>query len=153
MSVERVLEGRRLGDPQRISADLADAIRRGDIRGAGECFSRNGCLVTPDDTAVYGREAIVDLLRQLNANVVDLEIDRVRAIAGEEMALSSERWTLRFESPEGSYRRSSLALLVIKRVEGLWKIAIAAPWGWPRVEDQLVARPMASSGNESIRPM
>lgn len=138
--------------PGHVSADLSEAILSGNVRRAAESFTREGCLITPDRTVVHGRDAIAEILRQLSLIVVSIEVEHVSAVRGDDTVLSSERWNIRLQGPEGAYRRTSLATLVIRRVEDCWKLAIAAPWGWPGA-DQLVARPIASSGNESIRPM
>lgn len=51
---------------------FTQALSRGDLDSAAACFARDGCLITPDATAV----------------------------------------------------------LVLRWIEGAWKLVIAAPWGW-----------------------
>ena len=131
---------------------LREAILRGEARKAAACFTRDGCLVTPDDTVVHGRAAIAAVLRQLSANLVGLRAEHLAALAADDVALVYERWTIQLAGPEpDGYVRSPLATLVARRVEGRWKLAIAAPWGWPRGA-QLVASPIASSGKAIMMP-
>lgn len=138
--------------PSEASAALTEAIARGDAIAAARCFARDGCLITPDNTAVQGRETIATILRQLSGSVVGLETEQLNLVATGESALLYERWLFRHAAPDArTYLRSSVATLLTRVVEGRWKLAIAAPWGWPQAP-QLEARPIAISGKAIMTP-
>jgi hypothetical protein len=46
---------------------FARALSRGNLAAALGCFAEDGCLLTPDATAVHGRERIRPLLLQPGA--------------------------------------------------------------------------------------
>jgi uncharacterized protein (TIGR02246 family) len=139
--------------PETVSAALGEALTRGDVKAARNCFTRDGCLVTPDDTAVHGRDEIGHVLEQLAASSIEVRIEKMAMVATSEAALSHERWTIVFrEGRPEPYIRSFVATLLMRPVEGHWKLAIAAPWGWPGGDPQLVASPSASSGKAIITP-
>lgn len=137
--------------PEEVSAAFGEAISRGDVKAASECFTRDGCLVTPDDTAVHGRREVARVLLQLVASSISVETERLRTLATGGAALSHERWTIAFNGGDDPYVRSFAATLLLRPVEGRWKLAVAAPWGWPAAP-QLVASPIASRGKAIITP-
>jgi len=109
---------------------FARALSAGDLDGATACFARDGCLITPDATAVHGRERIRPLLAQLIARRTEIEIELSNVVTAGEVVLASERWRMR-SGPGGEAPRIEQVLsptLVLRFVEGEWKLAIAAPW-------------------------
>ena len=109
------------------------ALSGGDLDGASACFARDGCLITPDATAVHGRDRIRPLLAQLIARRVEIEVELSSTVAGGGVALIQERWRLRAAGAGGARVEQILqATLTTARVEGEWKLLIAAPWGWGR---------------------
>jgi ketosteroid isomerase-like protein len=51
-------------------------------------------------------------------------------VAGD-VAFASERWTIGIDGVEGSrFEQSCNTALVLHRIEGRWKLALLAPWGW-----------------------
>jgi ketosteroid isomerase-like protein len=119
--------------PVRDAASHAfvDALSRGDLEGASACFARHGCLITPDATAVHGRERIRPLLAQLIARGTRIEVEQSSAVAAGEVVVVRERWRLSAGGVEGARVEQMLtATLAISLVEGEWKLAVVAPWGW-----------------------
>jgi uncharacterized protein (TIGR02246 family) len=109
---------------------FTSALSGGDLHGASTCFTREGCLITPDGTAVHGREAIAGVLAQLIARRTEIEIDRVVVRRAGDVALASGRVTMRSDGPEGTrFVQACDPTMVIHRVEGHWKLAVIAPWG------------------------
>jgi ketosteroid isomerase-like protein len=115
--------------PGRASAAFAAALGAGDLRMAADCFSRDACLVTPDGTAVHGRQRIRALLAQLILIGAEIAIESSSILVAGDVALGYERWTIGSRGPEGApFSQVSSPNLVLRRIEAEWKIAIASPW-------------------------
>lgn len=116
----------------RARFDFVRALYVGDLDAATACFARDGCLITPDATAVHSRERIRPLLAQLIARRTEIEVELSNVVGAGEVALANERWRVRSgigdEAPRVEQTLSPT--LVLRQIEGEWKIAIAAPWGW-----------------------
>jgi ketosteroid isomerase-like protein len=115
------------------------AIGDRDLGRACACFAREGCLVTPDGTAIQGRERIQPLLAQLIARRTEIEVELSSVLRNGDTALASERWTIRCDGVEGSrFAQAFDPAMVLRRVGTEWKLEIAALWGWgglrPRAE-------------------
>jgi ketosteroid isomerase-like protein len=111
-------------------AALTLALRRGDLAAAASCFALDACLRTPDATAIHGRSGIRETLAQLIAmNVeVDAELDSIVLAGG--VALGLGRWRTRAADPDGCLvEQVSRLTVVLRPIEGAWKIAITLPWG------------------------
>jgi ketosteroid isomerase-like protein len=123
-----VLESART--PRESTRAFAASLSRGDLDAAARCFTKDACLLTPDATAVRGREEIRPILHQLI--VVDFRIEvqeSAVALAGE-VALGTERWLVTSAGSEGSlFTRTLNPTLVLRCLEGTWKLAVAMPWG------------------------
>src|SRR4051794_2725276 len=118
------------GSPDDALHAFSAALSGGDIRGATACFTREGCLITPDGTAVHGREDIRAVLAQLIASRTEVEIQRVVVRRAGEVALASGHVTMRSDGPEGTrFLQACDPMMVIHRVDGTWKLAVIAPWG------------------------
>ena len=117
--------------PDATSRAFLNALNRGDLEAASACFARHGCLITPDATAVHGREEVRPLLAQLIARRARIEADLSSAVAAGDVVVVRERWRLSTGGAEGGRIEQMLtATLAISRVEGEWKLALVAPWGW-----------------------
>lgn len=103
----------------------------GDLDGAAACFARDGCLLTPDATAIHDRDHIRPVLAQLIARRARIEVEQGSTIVAGEVAFVHQRWL--FEAPTESGERFAQKCepaLVLRELEGSWKISIAALWGW-----------------------
>lgn len=108
------------------------ALSRGDLQAAARCFTREGCLITPDGTAVHGRSEISGVLAQLIARGTQIEIDRVVVRRAGDVALASGHVTMRSDAPEGTqFVQACDPMMVFQRIEDAWKVAVIAPWGSP----------------------
>jgi ketosteroid isomerase-like protein len=115
----------------RASLPLVQAISSGDVDSAAACFARDGCLITPDATAVHGRDRIRPLLAQLIARETQIRIEFSNVVGAGDVVLAQERWKVRSGAAEGLRLEQTLGpTLVLRRIEAEWKLAIAAPWGW-----------------------
>ena len=105
------------------------AIGAGDRRAAAACFTREGCLVTPDGTAVHGRPEIAAILAQMIARNTEIEVEQLAIRPAGDVALAGGRLAMSSDGPEGRrVVQACRSSLVLREVEGAWKIAILAPW-------------------------
>lgn len=112
---------------------FAQALNQGDLDGAASCFARDGCLITPDATAVHGREHIRDVLGQLVRRRTEIRIELSSSISAGDVLLVHQRWRIRTgERPRQRFEQVADAVLVVRQIEGEWKLSIAAPWGYGR---------------------
>ncbi len=122
-------------EPAGISPDwafrrFAAALGGGDLDAATGCFARDGCLITPDSTAVRGRSSIRPVLAQLILVRTEIAIELSSVLTVAEAALIRGRLTIRSDSGDGArFEWTTSPILVVNRIEGEWKLGIAAPWG------------------------
>jgi ketosteroid isomerase-like protein len=110
---------------------LPALLSAGDLNGMGACLARDACLLTPDATAVHGREAVRRVLAQLIAADVRIEVECSRVLVAGDTALSRERWSVSSNSVDGTRVTGRLSpALTLQRIEGAWKVAILVLWGW-----------------------
>lgn len=110
---------------------LPKLLGAGDLNLAAACFTRDACLLTPDATAIHGRDHIRPVLAQLIARHVRIEVEQRNILEAGEVAFARERWLVNAEGSAASHFEDTCTpLLVLKQIENSWKIAIAALWGW-----------------------
>lgn len=110
---------------------LARALSLRDLASATACFARDGCLITPDATAIHGRDRIRPVLAQLVARHTEIEVELSSALHGGGVVLANERWKVR----SGGIDRPQVTqtwnpTLVLRQTGEDWRLAVAAPWGW-----------------------
>ena len=114
---------------RRASLSFVRALSAGDLDGATACFARDGCLITPDATAVHGRDRIRPLLAQLVARRTEIKVELSNVVDAGDVVLLQERWRVRSGAAEGPRIEQVLEpTLILRRIEAEWKLAIAAPW-------------------------
>jgi ketosteroid isomerase-like protein len=115
--------------PRESTRALAAFISRGDLDGAARCFAKDACLLTPDATAVRGREEIRPILHQLIVAGSQVEVQESSIVLAGEVALGSERWLVTSPGSEGSpFTRTLTPTIVLRQIEDVWKLAVAMPW-------------------------
>ena len=123
-----VLEGART--PRESTRAFANSISRGDLDAAAHCFAKDACLITPDSTAVRGREEIKPILHQLIVAGSQIEVQDSSIVLAGEVALCTERWQVTSAGSEGTpFTRTLTPTMVMRQVEEVWKLAVAMPWG------------------------
>lgn len=116
---------------------LPHLLSAGDLTGATACLARDACLLTPDATAVHGREAINGVLRQLIAAGIQVEVEAGRLLIAGDTAISRERWTVRSNGVGGLRATASLRpTLCLRQIEGTWKLTVLVLWGWGSALDR-----------------
>jgi ketosteroid isomerase-like protein len=125
------LEARAPADtPGRVSRTFAEAVSSGNLGLAVSCFSRDACFLTPDATAIRGREGIRGVLAQLIARRPRIQVEQSSVLEAGDAAFVRERWKIRSAGADGSsFIQVSSAVLFLRCLEDHWKLAIAAPWG------------------------
>jgi ketosteroid isomerase-like protein len=107
------------------------AVSAGDLDAAATCFARDGCLITPDATAIHGRESIRRVLAQMVVRRTEIEVELSTAVGAGEVVLIHQRWRIRSGEQAGDrFEQIADAIMILRRVEGTWKLSIAAPWGY-----------------------
>jgi uncharacterized protein (TIGR02246 family) len=120
-----------IDSPQAVRRAFVRAINTRDLGAAAACFARDGCLITPDATAIHGREAIAAVLTQLIERRTQIEVVLSDALEAGEVVLAAERWRIRSSGAGAeAFVQESRATLVACRIEGQWRLSILAPWGW-----------------------
>ncbi len=114
----------------RLELGFARALNAGDLDAAAGCFTRDACLITPDTTAIHGRDSIRPVLAQLVAREVEIEVEASDVLGGGGVLLAYERWRLSSGAAGDRLAQTLYPVLLLRQIEGTWKLAIAAPWGW-----------------------
>jgi ketosteroid isomerase-like protein len=115
--------------PERTPLLLAAAVSAGELDVATGCFARDACFVAPGATAVHGRDEIRALLAQLIDRGSRIDVVLSTCLLAGEVAFARQQWTLASNGPEGNrYTESLEPTLVLRLLEGEWKLAIAMPW-------------------------
>lgn len=116
--------------PTGCCLSLTGALNAGDLEGACACIARDGCLVTPDGTAVHGRERIREVLTQMVIRRTRIEVELSSTIDAGAITLASQRWKIGSgERDERRLVQASNAIMVLRLAEGAWRISLLAPWG------------------------
>jgi ketosteroid isomerase-like protein len=125
------LTGSARSSAKQISATFAAALSAGNLEAATACFARDACLLTPDATAIRGREHIRPVLRQLIAMRPSARVEQRSMLVAGDVAIATEDWTVQIDAADGTpFAQNSLSTAVLRRIEDVWKLQIAAPWGW-----------------------
>ncbi|HEY5942885.1 MAG TPA: nuclear transport factor 2 family protein [Solirubrobacterales bacterium] len=107
------------------------AVSAGELDAAASCFARDGCLITPDATAIHGRESIRRVLAQMIVRQTEIEVELSTAVSAGEVVLIHQRWKILSGEPAGGrFEQSADATLILRQLEATWKLSIAAPWGY-----------------------
>jgi ketosteroid isomerase-like protein len=115
--------------PEEVTRALAESVTWGDLEAATRLFAKEACLVTPDATAISGRDHIRPILRQLIASGSRIEVQESSMLVAGEVAFGTERWTVTTPGSEGRpFTRTLTPTMVLRRLEGAWKLAVAIPW-------------------------
>lgn len=115
--------------PKESTRAFAASISRGDLDAAAYCFAKDACLVTPDATAIRGRDEIRPILHQLIVLGSQIEVQESSIVLAGEVALGTERWVVTSPGSDTTpFTRALTPTLVLREVEGVWKIAVAMPW-------------------------
>ena len=114
--------------PDEVVDGLGIALRAGDAEAATALFAREACFVTPDSTVIHGRTRIGEFLQQLVHLAGGLTIEQRTMMTAGDVALGSESWSMWIGAGPQAVLRRSRSTMVLGRIEGIWRIAVADPW-------------------------
>lgn len=121
-----------LATPEAIVWGFTEALSHGDHEAAIAFFAADGCLLTPDGTAVVGTDRIAEVLAQMTAARSRIEFGTARIVRAGQVALCSQRWTVSSraaDNPRFEQRFDSTIVLRSDGSPGRWRLVIASPWG------------------------
>jgi len=119
-------------EPEQALERFTAALASGDSAAAAACFAPEGCLLTPDGTAVAGRQQIREVLLQITTARTQVRYEQARVVRAGPIALCSQRWSLASRGVgEGAFERRFAATMVLAEAAGpgRWALLIASPWG------------------------
>jgi len=121
------------GSPAELSTAFAEALARRDVQRAMELWVEEPTILTPSGEEVQGRAAIAAALEVLVANGTDVKIELKRSVTAGDIALGLGTLTLSGIGADGeAFSQSSSSAVIYKRgSDGVWRVAIDAPWGLP----------------------
>jgi ketosteroid isomerase-like protein len=129
VAANRVEEAGEDASPEFVIHAFAAALSTGNLSVAMARFTRAACLLTPDGTEIHGREGIAAVLSQLISRRTHISVEQLVLRHAGEVVLANALCSIRSDGPEGSrFVQTSSPTLVLQKVEGVWKIAVAAPW-------------------------
>ncbi len=123
------LRERLAATPRLACENLVRAINARDLERALECFAPGACLIGPDGSFAQGAVAVRACLVELINAGAQIEIELFGVLIAEELALAHERWTILYDGRPSHMAQSAHPTLVLRLLEGEWKLTIAAPWG------------------------
>ncbi len=116
--------------PEQVLVSFVQALCSRDLAAAASCVAREASFLTPDATVIHGRREIRHILAQFIQMRPNIQIQLRTMLPAGDVALSSERWTMRFEPVEATaFVQISNPLFLLRRLESAWKLLIVAPWG------------------------
>jgi uncharacterized protein (TIGR02246 family) len=116
--------------PQGLTRAFATALSAAELDHATSLFAEDGCFVTPNATAVRGREGIRAILAQLTAGRVQLRVELKSVYTAGSIALCKERWTFTYAREDAiPFIQASDSVVLLRRSNCIWRLLIAAPWG------------------------
>ncbi len=101
-------------------------MNRRDLAAATELWAEDAVIVGASGEAISGPGAVPGVLRALMDSGVVLEVHVATLHQAGDVAIASG--TLTLSSPDGSTQSSS-SVVVYRREEDGWRIAVDAPWG------------------------
>jgi ketosteroid isomerase-like protein len=117
-----------LQSPGAVAQAFAAALSMGDLDQATACLCRESCLVTPDSTAVAGRNRIRDILKQLIAQRLEIATQSATVVEAGDIAYVTQGWRTRIETAGGPLRQEFFPVFIAHRSGEEWRIAVAIPW-------------------------
>lgn len=118
--------------PRLACEALCLALNGGDLGAALACFTPGAALVGANGSLAQGEAALRARLGELIASGVHLEIELRGVIVTGDLALAHERWTISYGGRiDAGTAQAEGPTMVLRLLEGEWRLAIAAPWGIP----------------------
>lgn len=113
--------------------EMVAALHAGDAHRAAQLWTQDAKLIAADGQVSEGNEAIAEALQALVSNGARLAIELTHLFVSGDVAMATGTLTVTATDAEGSsHSHTSESVVVYRRGEdGLWRVAIDAPWGLP----------------------
>jgi uncharacterized protein (TIGR02246 family) len=112
-----------------VPSAIVAALHAGDAQQAARLWTRDAMLIAADGQVLEGSETIAAALQSLVDNGAKLDIQINNLFVAADVAVATGRLTISV----ADHSHSSESVVVYKRGEdGVWRVAIDAPWGLPR---------------------
>jgi uncharacterized protein (TIGR02246 family) len=122
--------------PQELAASFAGAIARRDVEAALGMWGEDAAIVAADGSLVKGRSAIAEALTALVSNGTRVQIEIAQLLVAGDIAVATGSLTLSGDGAGGAFEQRSDSTVVYARgADGMWRIALDAPWGLPGAGD------------------
>jgi uncharacterized protein (TIGR02246 family) len=110
---------------------LAARLAAGDLDGALALYEPGATFAPQPGAQVTGRDAIRDALTQFIALRPSLTGEVEKVLEAGDVALVTNRWTLRGTAPDGApLEMGGVSADVMRRQpDGTWRILVDDPWG------------------------
>lgn len=116
--------------PAAVSRTFVAAINAGDLPGALRLYDEHAVMLASDGHCARGAQAISELLAGIVSMHVQMETQVTRVVQAGDVAVASERWTMRLRDPDGgSVEQHGESIVLFTRGHDGWRFAIDAPWG------------------------
>ncbi len=119
--------------PEDVPAAIVAALHAGDAHRAAQLWTRDAKLIAADGQVLEGSQAIAEALQTLVSSGARLAIELAHLFVSGDVAMATGTLTITATDAEGaSHSHTSESVVVYRRGEdGLWRVAIDAPWGLP----------------------
>lgn len=114
-----------------LPATFADRLGAGDLDGALALYEPDATFAPQPGAQVTGLDAIREALTQFVALRPTLEGEVEKVLEADDVALVTNRWTLRGTGPDGGpLEMAGVSADVMRRQpDGTWRILVDDPWG------------------------
>ncbi|HUA74558.1 MAG TPA: SgcJ/EcaC family oxidoreductase [Solirubrobacteraceae bacterium] len=118
--------------PAALLAAFLAAVNARDIDAAVELWREDAAIVQLDGEVLRGREAIAGALRTMVDNRIEIDTEVSGIVETGEVALVTGTLTLsgaNGDGADGRFVTRSSSIVIYRRDEQGWRIALDAPWG------------------------
>jgi uncharacterized protein (TIGR02246 family) len=113
-----------------LPAAFADRLAAGDLDGALALYEPGATFAPQPGAQVTGIDAIREALTQFAALHPTLDGQVEKVLEAGDVALVTNRWTLRGTGPDGPLEMGGVSADVMRRQpDGTWRILVDDPWG------------------------
>jgi len=115
--------------PEALDA-FVRSLNEADLDTTTNLLAREACLVTPDATVIKGRSDVTLAFKQFVTIGFQARLDLRSVLEIADVALVVGRWTTQVGAGGSASSTSTRGTVILRVLEGRWKILLAAPWGW-----------------------
>ena len=109
-----------------INTQWVRAFERGDFQSMQTLFTPDSVLLSPNEPAVEGSEAVVEVWKSwadFNNVAIAWGANRIDISSSGDMAYDYGWYTFAFDSEDGRVENKGKHIVVWKKIDGTWKVA------------------------------